>query len=58
MIIKDKRLDQILNKISGIFDFAYEEADDDEGRDYINSIENELYDWLHDEGYIEREVKQ
>ena len=56
--MKDKRLEEILDKISGIFDFAYEAADDDEGRDYINSIENELYDWLYDKGYIEREEKQ
>ena len=56
--MKDKRLEEILNKISDIFDFAYEEADDDEDCDYINSVENELYDWLRDKGYIEREEKQ
>lgn len=56
--MKDKRLEEILDKISGIFDCAYENAEDEEEEEYINSVENELYDWLCDEGYIEREEKQ
>lgn len=56
--MKDKRLEEILNKIGGVFDFAYENAADEEKEEYINSIEDELYGWLCDEGYIEREEKQ
>ena len=53
--MKDKRLEEILTEISGIFDFAYENADDDEGRNYINSVENKLIEYLKEKGLIEED---
>ena len=52
MNVKDERLDAILNKLSGIFDCAYLYADDEEGREYINNTENEMYMYLKDHGLL------
>lgn len=48
----DKRLEEILNKISGIFDQAYETAADDEEKEYINQTETELHDYLKEKGLL------
>lgn len=53
--MKDKRLEEILNDVSGIFDLAYENADEDEDRDYINSVEERLTNYLKEKGLIEEE---
>lgn len=50
--IIDTRLEEILNKISGIFDSAYVFAEDEEEKEYINSIEQELREYLVDKGLI------
>ena len=53
--MKDKRLEEILIEASGIFDFAYENTDDDEDRDYINSVEDKLIEYLKEKGLIEED---
>lgn len=53
--MKDKRLEEILNEISGIFDLAYENADEDEDRDYIHAVEEKLINYLQEKGLIEEE---
>ena len=50
--MKDNRLDEILDKVSGVFDAAYEFSTDDEDRDYINVVENELREYLKEKGLI------
>ena len=50
--MKDERLEEILNEISGIFDFAYENTEDDEGRDHINAVEDKLTDYLKEKGLL------
>ena len=42
----------ILNKISGLLDALYEYTEDDEEKDYICDIENELYIFCEDKHYI------
>ena len=39
---KIKELREVLDKISGILDGAYENAEDEEEEEYINETENEL----------------
>lgn len=53
--MKDKRLEEILNEVSGIFDLAYENADCNEDCDYINSVEDKLIEYLKEKGLIEEE---
>lgn len=53
--MKDKRLEEILIEVNGIFDGAYEAADDDEGRDYINAVEERLFGYLKEKGLIEED---
>lgn len=53
--MKDKRLEGILNEVSGIFDLAYENAEYDEDRDYINSVEDKLIEYLKEKGLIEED---
>lgn len=48
----DKRLDEILNKVNGIFDQAYEAAADDEEKEYINQVEMELHNYLKEKGLL------
>jgi hypothetical protein len=48
----DERLDEILNAISGIFDFAYEMAEDAEERTHINKVESDLHEYLIDKGLM------
>ena len=50
--MKDKRLEEILNKVSGIFDSAYEFTEDAEEQEYINSVEQELREYLLEKGLI------
>ena len=50
--MKDERLEEILTEISGIFDFAYESADCDEDREYINSVEEKLTNYLKEKGLL------
>lgn len=53
--MKDKRLEEILNEVSDIFDLAYENVDEDEDRDYINAVEEKLIDYLKEKGLIEED---
>lgn len=53
--MKDKRLEEILTETSGIFDLAYENAEYDEDRDYINSVEDKLIEYLKEKGLIEED---
>ena len=53
--MKDKRLEEILIEVHGIFDFAYESAYDNEGRNYINEVEARLYGYLKEKGLIEED---
>lgn len=53
--MKDKRLEEILNEISGIFDLAYTNTENDEDRDYINAVEEKLINYLQEKGLIEEE---
>lgn len=50
--MKDEKLEQILNEVSGIFDHAYENAEEDEDRDYINAVEDRLHNYLTEKGLI------
>ena len=51
--MKDKELETILNKINGIFDSAYEFAEDDEEKSYICEVEVDLYNYLKKKGMLE-----
>jgi hypothetical protein len=42
----------ILDKISGLLDCLYEFTEDDEEKDYICDVENELYIFCEDKHYI------
>ena len=53
--MKDKRLEEILNEVSGVFDLAYENAEYDADRDYINSVEDKLIEYLKEKGLIEED---
>ena len=53
--MKDKKLEEILIEVSGIFDGAYESTDDDENREYINAVEERLYGYLKEKGLIEED---
>ena len=48
----DTRLKDILNNVSGIFDSAYEFAEDDEEKIYICEVEKDLYAYLKEKGLI------
>lgn len=50
--VNEYSLDEILNAISGIFDFAYECEIDEKERAYICDVENALYTTLKDAGLI------
>ncbi len=51
--MKDKELEAILEKISGIFDSAYEFAEDDEEKIYICEVEADLHNYLKKKGVLE-----
>lgn len=51
--MKDKKLEEILIAVSGVFDFAYECAIDEEERDHVNSVEERLFGYLKEKGLIE-----
>ena len=53
--MKDKELEGILEEISGIFDYAYSEADSDEDRDYICDVESRLFNYLKNKRLIEED---
>jgi hypothetical protein len=55
MKIKDKELDQILNEVSGIFDFVYEESETDANGEYVCEVEDRLFNYLKKKGLIEEE---
>lgn len=50
--MKDERLEEILNEVSGIFDFAYENSDTDEDREYVNAVEEKLTNYLKEKGLL------
>lgn len=50
--MKDEKLEAILNKISGIFDSAYEFAADDEEKAHICLVERELHLYLQERGLL------
>lgn len=43
---------ELLEKLSGILDMAYEFTDGQEERDYICNVENALYERLRQEGVL------
>lgn len=43
---------ELLEKLSGILDMAYEFTDDQEERDYICNVENALHERLRQEGVL------
>ena len=45
-------LEELLEKLSGILDMAYEYVEDQEERDYICEVENALHDHLRKAGLI------
>ena len=45
-------LKELLKKLSGILDMAYEFTDDPEERDYICDVENALYNCLMQKGVL------
>lgn len=53
--MKDKRLDEILMDMNGVFDLAYENAEGDVDREYINAVEARLYGYLKEKGLIEED---
>lgn len=59
IITMDPELDDILNNINNIFDYAYEniESDDEDFAKQINDTQNQLYDYLQRAGLItEKEI--
>lgn len=59
IITMDPELDDILNNINNIFDFAYEsiKEDDEDFAEYINDTQDKLYDYLVRAGLItEKEI--
>ena len=50
--MKDKELEAILKKISGIFDYAYESTEDDEEKIYICEVEADLHNYLKKKGML------
>lgn len=60
VITMDPELDDILNNIDSIFDFAYEsiKEDNEDFAEYINETQDQLYDYLRRAGLVtEREVE-
>ena len=51
--MNDARLDEILNAISGIFDFAYDNTNDPEEMRHINKVESDLHEYLIDKGLMD-----
>lgn len=45
-------LEAILDRLSGLLDGLYEYVDDEDERDYINSVENELRTYLCQKGLL------
>ena len=45
-------LKELLEKLSGILDMAYEFTDDSEEREYICDVENALHDYLRQKGLL------
>ena len=45
-------LKELLEKLSGILDMAYEFTDDPEDREYICDVENALHDHLRQKGLL------
>ena len=45
-------LEAILDRLSGLLDGLYEYIDDEDERDYINSVENELRTYLYQKGLL------
>lgn len=50
--LEDCTLQELLEKLSGILDMAYEFTDDEEERDYICNVENALHERLRQEGVL------
>lgn len=50
--LDDCSIDELLNKLSGILDQAYEFASDDEEKDYICKVEDALHNALRKAGLI------
>lgn len=50
--LEDCTLQELLDKLSGILDMAYEFAEDDEEKDYICNVENALHERLRQEGVL------
>lgn len=48
----DERLISILDKVSGIFDSAYEFAEDNEEKAHICLVEQELHLYLQERGLL------
>ena len=46
MVTDKEKLASVLEKVSGLLDSLYEYVEDDEERDYINEVENELQETL------------
>jgi hypothetical protein len=45
-------LEAILDRLSGLLDGLYEYVEDEDERDYINSVENELRTYLYQKGLL------
>lgn len=50
--LEDCTLSELLDKLSGILDQAYEFAEDEEERAYICNVENALHERLRQEGVL------
>lgn len=50
--LKDCTLEELLDKLSGIFDQAYELAESAEERNYICDVEDALHERLRQEGVL------
>ena len=50
--LEDCTVQELLEKLSGILDMAYEYAEDEEERDYICNVENALHERLRQEGVL------
>jgi hypothetical protein len=50
--VNDPKLMEILDALSGILDGAYEYFDDDEERETICKVENDLHEYLRKAGLL------
>jgi hypothetical protein len=48
-------LEAILDRLSGLLDGLYEYVEDEDERDYINSVENELRTYLYQKGLLKND---